>query len=114
MPHGGVPNAPAVRLPIPPIEAVLSGRLDAGFVAAVTPWNKDLERWEFARDRILAAVPEAHPLTRRGKIRLRDLRDMPFIWFQRSANPTFNDLLTQECARVGLGAPRIVQRKQRA
>jgi hypothetical protein len=40
---------------------------------------------------------------------LRDLRDMPFIWFQRSANPTFDDLLTQEGARGGLSAPRIVQ-----
>jgi len=40
---------------------------------------------------------------------LRDLRDMPFIWFQRSANPTFDDLLTRECARGGLSAPRIVQ-----
>jgi len=91
------------------IEAVLSGRLDAGFAAAVTPWNKDLAHWEFARDRILLAVPKGHPLTKRGKIRLRDLRDMPFIWFQRSANPTFDDLLTRECARGGLGAPRIVQ-----
>ena len=91
------------------IEAVLSGRLDAGFAAAVTPWNKDLAHWEFARDRILLAVPKGHPLTKRGKIRLRDLRDMPFIWFQHSANPTFDDLLTRECARGGLGAPRIVQ-----
>ena len=91
------------------IEAVLSGRLDAGFAAAVTPWNKDLAHWEFARDRILLAVPKGHPLIKRGKIRLRDLRDMPFIWFQRSANPTFDDLLTRECARGGLGAPRIVQ-----
>jgi DNA-binding transcriptional LysR family regulator len=91
------------------IEAVLSGRLDAGFAATVTPWNKDLAHWEFARDRILLAVPKGHPLTKRGKIRLCDLRDMPFIWFQHSANPTFDDLLTRECARGGLGAPRIVQ-----
>ena len=40
---------------------------------------------------------------------MRDLRDMPFIWFQRSANPTFDDQLMQECARGGLSAPRIVQ-----
>jgi DNA-binding transcriptional LysR family regulator len=91
------------------VEAVLSGRLDAGFAAAVTPWHKDLARWEFARDRILLAMPKGHPLTKQGKIRLRDLRDMPFIWFQRSANPTFDDLLMQECARGGLSAPRVVQ-----
>jgi DNA-binding transcriptional LysR family regulator len=34
---------------------------------------------------------------------------MPFIWFQRSANPTFDAQLTQECARGGLSLPRIVQ-----
>jgi DNA-binding transcriptional LysR family regulator len=91
------------------VEAVLSDRLDAGFAAAVTPWNKELAHWEFAQDRILLTVPKGHPLTRRGKIRLRDLRDMPFIWFQRSANPTFDDQLVRECARGGLSAPRIVQ-----
>jgi DNA-binding transcriptional LysR family regulator len=91
------------------VEAVLSDRLDAGFAVAVTPWNKDLAHWEFAQDRILLTVPKGHPLTKRGKIRLRDLRDMPFIWFQRSVNPTFDDQLTQECARGGLSAPRIVQ-----
>jgi DNA-binding transcriptional LysR family regulator len=91
------------------VEAVLSGRLDAGFAAAVTPWNKDSAHWEFAQDRILLAVPKGHPSTKRGKIRLRDLRDMPFIWFQRAANPPFDHQLTQECARGGLSAPRIVQ-----
>jgi DNA-binding transcriptional LysR family regulator len=91
------------------VEAILSGRLDAGFAAAVTPWNKDLAHWEFAQDRILLTVPKDHPLTKRGKIRLSDLRGMPFIWFQRSANPTFDNQLTQECARGGLSAPRIVQ-----
>jgi len=96
-------------LSIHQVEAVLSGRLDAGFAAAVTPWNKELAHWEFAQDRILLAVPKGHPLTKRGKIRLRDLRDVPFIWFQRPANPTFDDQLMQECARGGLSAPRIVQ-----
>jgi DNA-binding transcriptional LysR family regulator len=96
-------------LSIHQVEAVLSGRLDAGFAATITPWNKELAHWEFAQDRILLAVPKGHPLTKRRKIRLRDLRDMPFIWFQRSANPTFDDQLIQECARGGLISPRIVQ-----
>jgi DNA-binding transcriptional LysR family regulator len=96
-------------LSIDQVEAVLSGRLDAGFAAAITPWNKDLAHWEFAQDRILLTVPKGHPLTKRAKIRLRDLRDMPFIWFQRSANPIFDDQLMQECARGGLSAPRMVQ-----
>jgi DNA-binding transcriptional LysR family regulator len=91
------------------VEAVLSGRLDAGFAATVTPWYEDLAHWEFARDRILLAVPKGHPLTRRARIQLRDLRNAPFIWFQRSANPAFDDQLMKECARGGLSSPHIVQ-----
>jgi DNA-binding transcriptional LysR family regulator len=91
------------------VEAVLSGRLDAGFAATVTPWHEDLAHWEFARDRILLAVPKGHPLTRGARIRLRDLRNAPFIWFQRSANPAFDDQLMEECARGGLSSPHIVQ-----
>jgi hypothetical protein len=83
--------------------------VDAGFAAAITPWNKDLAHWELAQYRILLAVPKGHPLTQRRTVRLRDLREMPFIWFQRSSNPPFDDKLTQECARGGLSAPRVVQ-----
>ena len=91
------------------VEPILSGRLDAGFAAAMTPWHKDLAHWQFAQDRMVLAVPKGHPLTKRERIRLRDLRDMPFIWFQRWVNPTFHDQMMQACARGGLSAPRIVQ-----
>ena len=99
-------------LSIHQVEAVLSGRLDAGFAAAITPWHKDLAHWQFAQDRLLLAVPKGHPLTKRERVRLRDLQNMPFIWFQRSANPSFDDQMMQACARGGLRAPRIVQEAQ--
>ena len=91
------------------VEAVLSGRLDAGFAATMTPWHEDLAHFEFAQERLLLAVPRGHPLTKRKRIRLRDLRDMPFVGFQRWVNPAFHDQMMQACARGGLGAPRIVQ-----
>jgi DNA-binding transcriptional LysR family regulator len=91
------------------VEAILSGRLDAGFVASLTPWHKDLAHWEFAQDRMLLAVPKGHHLTKREGIRLRDLRDMPFVWFPRWVNPVIYDRLMRACARGGLSAPRIVQ-----
>src|SRR3984893_18046582 len=91
------------------VDAVLSDRLDAGFAATFTPWPKDLAHWQFALDRIVLAVPKGHPLKKRARVRLQDLRDMPFVWFQRWANPTFYDQLMQACARGGLSAPRIVQ-----
>jgi DNA-binding transcriptional LysR family regulator len=91
------------------VEAILSGRLDAGFTASITPWHKDLGHWEFAQDRMVLAVPQGHPLTRREKVRLRDLRGMPFVWFPRWVNPGFYDRMMRECSRGGLVAPRIVQ-----
>jgi DNA-binding transcriptional LysR family regulator len=91
------------------IDAVLSGRLDAGFAASLTPWHKDLAHWEFVQDRMLLAVPKGHHLTKREGIRLRDLRDMPFVWFPRWVNPVIYDRLMRACARGGLSAPRIVQ-----
>src|SRR5579862_3005999 len=84
------------------IEAILAGRLDAGFVASLTPWHKDLAHWEFAQDRMVLAVPKGHPLTKRKTVRLRDLRDMPFVWFPRWVNPVFYDRMMQECTRGGL------------
>ena len=91
------------------VEPILSGRLDAGFATAMTPWLQELAHWQFAQDRMVLAVATGHPLTKRGKIRLRDLRDAPFIWFQRWVNPAFYDQMMQACARGGLSAPRIVQ-----
>ena len=91
------------------VEAILSGRLDAGFAASLAPWHKDLAHWEFAQDRMLLAVPKGHPLTKREGIRLRDLRDMPFVWFPRWVNPVIYDRMMRACARGGLSAPRIVQ-----
>jgi DNA-binding transcriptional LysR family regulator len=91
------------------IEAVLSDRLDAGFAATMTPWHKDVAHRQFARERLLLAVPRGHPLTKLKRIRLRDLRKAPFVGFQRWANPAFYDELMRACARGGLNAPRIVQ-----
>jgi DNA-binding transcriptional LysR family regulator len=91
------------------IEAVLSGRLDAGFAATVTPWHKELAHLPLAEDRMVLAVPTGHPLAKRERIRLRDLQDMPFIWFQRWVNPAFYDQMMQACARGGLKTPHVVQ-----
>src|SRR5215471_9173014 len=45
-------------LTIHQIEAVLSGRLDVGFAASMTPWHKDVAHSLFAEDRMVLAVPE--------------------------------------------------------
>ncbi len=96
-------------LSVDQVEAILSGRLDAGFAASLTPWHKDLAHWEFAQDRMVLAVPKGHALTKQKTVRLRDLRNIPFVRFPRWVNPAFYDRMMQACARGGLKAPRIVQ-----
>jgi DNA-binding transcriptional LysR family regulator len=91
------------------VDAILSDRLDLGFAATITPWHKDVAHRQFAQERLLLAVPTGHPLAKLPRIRLRDLRNLPFVGFQRWANPAFYDELMQACARGGLSAPRIVQ-----
>jgi hypothetical protein len=72
----------------------------SGFAASMTPWHKELAHSQFAEDRMVLAVPKGHPLARRERIRLRDLQDMPFIWFQRWVNPAFYDQMMQAVLAV--------------
>ena len=92
------------------MDAIRSGRLDAGFViqhaqirSGIGPASRrhdNMSNWPF---------PEGHPLTKLKKLRLRDLTDATFVWFPRRENPVFYDRMMQECFRGGLKSPRIVQ-----
>jgi DNA-binding transcriptional LysR family regulator len=121
--HGVVPDSfrrfrrrqPDVELDLQPlrsvdqIEAVRSGRLDAGFVFTLAEPDEDFAQMLVAQHKVVLAAPQGHAVTRLKWIRLRDLRDAPFVWFHRSANPLFYERIMQTCTRGGLSAPRIVQ-----
>lgn len=121
--HGVVPESfrrfreqqPGVDLQLQPaasleqLEAIRSGRLDAGFVNFMPKADADLDQLAVGRQQVELALPKRHPLTRLKKLRLRDLTDAPFIWFPRRASPAFYDRLMHECYRGGLKSPRIIQ-----
>ncbi|HEV2551922.1 MAG TPA: LysR family transcriptional regulator [Stellaceae bacterium] len=121
--HGVVPESfrrfreqqPGVDLQLQPaasleqLEAIRSGRLDAGFVNFMPKVDADLDQLAVGRQQVELALPKGHPLTRLKKLRLRDLTDAPFIWFPRQAGPAFYDRLMNECYRGGLKSPRIIQ-----
>jgi DNA-binding transcriptional LysR family regulator len=121
--HGVVPDSfrrfreqqPDAELQLQPaasleqLEAVRSGRLDAGFVNFMPKADPDLEQLLVAIQHVELAAPKKHPLTKIKKLRLRDLTDTPFVWFPRWASPAFYDRLMHECYRGGLKSPRIVQ-----
>src|SRR5580692_3096402 len=91
------------------LEAIRSGRLDAGFAYNVPKADPELDRLPVAVQRIELAVPADHSLTQIKVIRLRDLRDVPFVWFPRRESPALYDRLMRACFRGGLKFARVVQ-----
>jgi DNA-binding transcriptional LysR family regulator len=91
------------------LEAIRSGRLDGGFVNFMPKSDPDLDQLLVALQHVDLAVPKRHPLTKLKRLRLRDLVDVPFVWFPRWASPAFYDRMMRECYRGGLKSPRIVQ-----
>ncbi len=91
------------------LEAIRSGRLDGGFVNFMPKSDSELNQLLVALQHIDLAVPKRHALTKLKKIRLRDLEDVPMVWFpQGVASPAFYDRMMRECYRGGLKSPRIV------
>jgi DNA-binding transcriptional LysR family regulator len=121
--HGVVPDSfrrfrelqPDAELQLQPsasleqLEAIRSGRLDAGFLNFMPKADPELDQLLVAIQRVELAAPKKHPVTKLKKVRLRDLTDTPFVWFPRWASPAFYDRLMHECYRGGLKSPRIVQ-----
>jgi len=121
--HGVVPESvrrfreqlPNAELQLQPassleqLDAIRSGRLDAGFTNFMPRTDADLEQLTVAVNPIELAVPKKHPFTKATKLRLRDLTEAAFVWFPRRAGPELYDRLMHECYRGGLKSPRIIQ-----
>ena len=121
--HGVVPDSlrkfrerhPDAELKLNPassadqIEEIRSGRVDAGFMYNILKDEGELDQLSVAIEHLKLAIPKGHLLSRIKRLRLRDLVDVPFIWFPRREGPTFYDRLMQECYRGGLKSPHIIQ-----
>jgi DNA-binding transcriptional LysR family regulator len=94
------------------LDALRSGRLDAGFVFNMPKTDPELDARPVAIERIELAVPTSHPLAKLKQVRLRELAGAPFVWFPRREAPALYDRLMRECFRGGLKSPRIVQEGQ--
>ena len=105
----GAELTPVPMLSLVQVEAIRSGRLDAGFVVDMTTLGKELDQRLVAQHKVVLAAPKGHPLTRQTRLRLSDLNDVPFVWFPRRTNPAAYDRLMRACCRGGLKSPRIVQ-----
>jgi DNA-binding transcriptional LysR family regulator len=86
-----------------------SGKLDAGFIFSLEEPGGDFAQLLVAQYKLMLAAPQGHAVTRFKRLRLRDLRDAPFICVHRWVTPVYYDRIMQVCLRGGLKAPRIVQ-----
>src|SRR5258706_7471134 len=96
------------------IEALRSGRLDAGFVFNMPKTDAELDHIPVASQHVELAVPKGHALARMKNIRLRDLVDASFVWFPRREAPAFYCRLMHECFGGGLKSPPIVSERVNA
>jgi DNA-binding transcriptional LysR family regulator len=87
------------------LTALLSGDIDIALLRP--PIDNPAIRWEtLRRDRLIAALPAEHPLTRLDCLRIEDMRDEDFIAHAGRGRSVMGGLLSAICADAGF-APRI-------
>jgi DNA-binding transcriptional LysR family regulator len=108
---------PAVRLDLTEmprgdqIEALMQERIDVGFIRGFErpSLSAPISVRLLLTEQLLVALRSDHPLAGRDRDpTVDDLRDEPFVLYQRAFGAGFNEHLTQLCARAGF-TPRVVQ-----
>ncbi|WP_342726309.1 LysR family transcriptional regulator [Bradyrhizobium sp. B097] len=85
-----------------------SGESDLGFVIPPLQNAEALNVEVIARSRLVAAVPEAHPLATSEHIALSDLAQDPWILFAARQGPGLHRIILEACAKAGF-APQVGQ-----
>ena len=89
------------------IGALLEGTLDLAFLRDGDP-TPGIELTTLLKERYVAVLPTAHPLVRKRALRVKDLRDEPFLLFARRMGPLAFDRTIACCEAHGF-RPNIVQ-----
>src|SRR5690606_753205 len=111
--RGLPPWLAAVRSALPEVEHVLfeqnsheqivsvqRGELDLGFIHA-NPLPPELQCRDLMNEPFVLCLPQTHRLAGRRRIRLRDLAQDEFIFFARSASPSYYQTVLSLCAQAG-------------
>ena len=83
------------------IQALRERRIAVGFNRMVPP-EDDLVVETVLRERLVVALPESHPLARRGRLVLADLDDQPMILYPNLPLPGLAQRVRQAFQREGL------------
>ena len=89
-------------------EQLRNREADLAFVYMLPSNLRELGSHTIRVERLVLALPRAHPLVKRKRVRLEDLREEPFVWFPRSAANFVYDPVLSACHAAGFTL-RIVQ-----
>jgi DNA-binding transcriptional LysR family regulator len=103
-------HAPSVEVlfqnltPEAQIEALRGGRIDIGFVGLPIEAAGVVSEVT-GRERLVAAIPEHHPMARNGRILLKELSGEAYTLWPRHLSPGRYDQLLSIFRRAGFGPP---------
>lgn len=83
------------------IDLIKAHEADLGFVVPPLHDADNLTSEIVARHRLVAAIPERHPLARLEQIKLSDLAQDPWILFAARQGPGLHQIIIDACARAG-------------
>jgi DNA-binding transcriptional LysR family regulator len=99
---------PDVRLELFPSSSVAAGEqlraqeVDVAFVYILPTNLHALKTHTISVERWVLALPQAHPLVNRKRVRLGDLTREPFVWFPRAVAPLLYDRVLSTCHAAGV------------
>jgi DNA-binding transcriptional LysR family regulator len=98
--------------PAEQLRALEARKIDLGFVGLRPPnTNKNTAglTWEcVARHKVVVVLPATHPLAKKTKIKITDLKTLFFVAMSEQTHPGSRDWLSSICQEAGF-APRILQ-----
>ena len=99
-------------LPAEQLRALEARKIDLGFIGLRPQANEKhtaVLSWEcVARHNVVVVLPETHPLAKKSKIKITDLKPLFFVAMSEQSHPGSRDWLTGICQEAGF-TPRILQ-----
>ena len=111
--HAGCQVQVADLSPAAQLAALQAGQLDGGFIGAQPAREvKGIGFTVWAREPLVLAMPERHPLAGKRALRWPDLRSLPWVMVSPEAAPAFRRQFSDLAQRHRL-QPRVVQESDR-
>jgi DNA-binding transcriptional LysR family regulator len=95
------------------LEAVLAKRLDAAFIL-YRPDNPLIQTLPIRADETGIILQDGHPLCRKKRVALQDLKDETLILFPRYTNPAMYDEIIFYCQKAGFSPKAIIETAPRS